>query len=327
MRNTPFLFVIIFLCFISFNNSYADDSLPFASTAPVQSPDQFIFSLGRLSISNDFASRNPLSSSYAMFECAASNTHNRKRGRYEIDYESYQCLLRYEKGIFNSSRISVSMGSLHTGSGIFDSAIRNWHNIFSLSNGPRRADNQNDYRAEGFLDNNGQFSIERESFGITDPVIALSIPLLRITPESVIYFENTLSVPLGLSKFSLSRPEFKSTLVNVFESSGLSIAGGLSLIYRWDNFQHGILYESVQYGAFVSSAVEVLDQLFLILGTSLSSSSLRNVESFPSHAWYVDTGLRYSFNESRKIIEIVLRENPSPDKGSTDVTLLLRYGF
>lgn len=310
-------------------NVLADVSadIPISHLPAVQSEDQFLLSLGRLTGTNDFISRSPSSGTRYMFDCGVSNTHNLRRGFFEIDAESYTCGGRFETSLNDDLRFSFSSFFINTGSGVFDSSIRHFHNIFGFPNGPRRSTNQNRYVATGRLNSGERFNIEREDFGLRDPMIAASYSLLEISKSETLYLEGMMSLPLGLSEYSLSKPDFKISLVITGTHLWLNYSSGVSAVFHFDRQQHGVQYEFVQFAGFFSSIVPITETFSLVLGTTLRSNMAEDVALLPNYAWYLDTGVRYVYGSQDEFVDVVLRENPAPDKGTTDVSLFIRFLF
>jgi hypothetical protein len=323
-----FRFLLLLIHFSFFTSSFliAETSLFSTPQAPVQSEDQFLLSFGRLGPGNDFISRDLHAPSRFQSECAITNMHNRKAGLYEIDAETYVCGLRYERSLGEKARISFFSSLVHVGGGVFDSSIRHFHNMFSFPNGPRRADNQNRYRGGGRLDSGEEFVIEREGLGLRDPVIAVSVPVFSVAEDNVVSLEGAGSIPLGLSEFSLSLPDFKLSLVWQRAFSWITFATGASSVLHLDSNQFGIEYERVHYGAFFSSTIPVNETFEILLGVMYRSGMVRDVSGFPGYAMYLDTGVRINYFKDSPV-EIVLRENPVPGKGTADVSIFFRYGF
>jgi len=55
------------------------------------------------------------------------------------------------------------------------------------------------------------------------------------------------------------------------------------------------------------------------------NGTITSITAHPDYFIYLDTGVKYKIT-SRLIVEGMLRENPAPGKGSTDVTFHLGLG-
>ncbi len=304
---------------------------PSIFSPPQISEDKFLIAYGRLSATNDFSSRSLESPAVVSSTCSVTNMHGRKKDAYEVDAELYVCGLQYERSLSELFRVSIFTAFHGAGGGVFDSSIRNFHNTFFFPNGPRRRDNQDRYLASGALRSGEEFLIEREDFGVRDPVVSVSVPVFSPEDSKEVFFDNiffeaAVSVPLGLSTFSLSSPDLKFALVMEGERSYLRYASGFSFSFHTDRKQHGILYERFNYGGFFSSNIPIDETFHLLLGLMFRSNITSDVKHFDAYALYLDTGVRLVLFKEH-LVDIILRENPVPVRATADVSLFLRYSF
>jgi hypothetical protein len=318
-------FLILFICEQSLAQENSDEQRIIFSP-PLISEDQFLVAFGRLTSSNDFLNRNLKSPSAVSSSCGVTNMHARRGLSYEIDAESYVCRLRYEMTFRDLFRVSFSGSFIHASGGVFDSAIMNFHDTFSFPNGPRTDANQNRYLASGRLRSGNEFEIKREPFGLQDPVLAVSVPLLSLTGSDSIFLEAAASIPLNGSEFSLNTPDARLALALEGSRTWISYAAGVGTTLHTDRMNHGILYKRFHFGSFFSTTIPIDDTLHVLLGVLARSSITDDIENFPGHAVYLDTGFRIVPFDSH-FIDVVLRENPLPVRATADVSLFIRYNY
>lgn len=323
--------LLLLICKEGYCDSSASSQL--ASSAPVFSRDQFIFSYGRVGVGNDFIARDSKQSN-ALAECAASNTITRLKGM-DVDYESYYCTLMYETDILGA-RVSLQSSLLHTTGGFFDSAIETFHQALHLPNGSRGRTEEDRFSAQ--VTQNGQtVSLERSSVSFLDPQLSLSKKITSFS-QTAVYLDFSTTLPLNESQYSLSLPELKSSIVlDTTVSDDFYMLFGSSVIFHLDDTQYGLAYDPFSAGIFITTQWILSDSIlprglyFLNESTVFTQNvfSTNNQQKFTNlywYYWYLDVGMRIPTYEGQAL-EIILRENPSPGSGTVDVSLMLRYIF
>lgn len=334
-REIAFNKVLIFLLFLflsfSVNLSAEESKTNSVSNDIIFSPpkingDYFLPIFGRLTSSNDFFSRSSKSPELTSFLCSASNMHGRRSAYFEIDSELYTCGFSYERNVLNDLRLSISGEFISAGGGVFDSFIYNYHNALGFPNGPRNRNNQNRYVARGQLRSGEEFTIEREDFGFSDPVISLSYNIFDLSSLDKLYIDNSLNIPISLSKYSLSIPDLRLSLVLEGKRKLFFYVMGYSLIHHSDNLQHGIRYKSFHHGGFLSLNIPIDNTFHLLISLMGRSVITDEILRFSGYAIYLDTGIRIIL-KNKHFIDTIVRENPVPARASVDVSLIVSYTF
>jgi hypothetical protein len=301
---------------------YADQSLDILRP-PTWTKNQFILSLGRLSTGNDFIDRYSNSLNYNI-ECAVTNSAA-KNTNFFIDYESDYCGF-YLENSYKKARFSINTGAVRTGGGVFDSSIETFHGIFNFPNGSRGRIQENDYNVNGNLQSSGRYDVSQTDFAIIDPQLSISYPIYE-NHESKLFIEGSSTIPLSSQEFSLTKPDFKLNLV--FEKrkeNSYAYQFGISNVLHLDRNHNSIPSDLLSYGSFVSVQFQFVDSIVFLIQTVVSSSLQNNLPGFYDYEIYLDTGIRFKIIDNN-LIDLILRENPSPGNGTADVSLILNFGF
>jgi len=319
IRSVILLFLISSAFFVS-----ADETSDLLRP-PVFSKNQFIFSYGRLTPGNDFIDRSS-TDSLVMPECGITNTITRDDKR-DVDYESIACSLYLERSIYGV-RTSLNGGFLRTGGGVFDSLIESFHQSFGFPNGSRGRTSEHRYNVNGVTSSGGTFDIPASDFSIVDPQISFSIPLnLGKEGGEGLYIDLSSSIPISSGKFSLDKPDLKTTLSYLSNyASGFAYQFGTSALAHLDQEEHSVSYDQFSVGAFGSIQILVLDKFSFFIQNVVSSNIENNFLGLASYYWYADFGVRYPL-ASGSVLEFILRENPSPSSGTADASMFLRLIF
>jgi len=286
------------------------------------SSDLFIPTLGKTFDPQAFISRSG-SVDLSSLDCSVSNTHNKIDSVSLVDGESYLCGYRYERSITKKLRLQGSLNSAATGGGIFDSSISGWHRFWGFPNGNRTGSANNQYNVQGTTEDGEHFNLKEENFGILDPQIYASYLLSEAEKESALYFNAGLSVPLQLSQFASKTPNFLFGLTYNRHTSVSSLSLGTDLTLRTDTSDQGLNYSPVSAGIFAGWTRSIFDSLAFVSNTTLQSQVVENIADYPEGVWYVDLGIRTDIILGVPL-EILIRENLYPSKGSADVSLILR---
>lgn len=291
--------------------------------ALVFSKNQSIFSYNRLSVGNDFLDRSSYQT-FIMPECIVSNTITRKTNL-DIDYESYNCNFYFEKSIGNS-RFGINSGFVTTGGGVFDSLIESYHQALGLPNGERGGTPENRYSAEGVAKDGRPYQISESDFSIIDPQFSLSVPLdFNKFFTDNLFLDLSATIPTGLGQLGINKPEFKSGVIYLgVLGDKVAFSLGVTGILHLDYKQYGASYDPYSYGGFTSVQYQIFEDSAVFLQNVISSNFESKFTELKNHFWYLDVGLRFLVRD-KDLIEVIVRENPSPSAGTVDVSFILRY--
>jgi hypothetical protein len=284
--------------------------------------DLFIPTLGKNFDSQAFIFRESKESLFG-FDCSVTNAHTTMGSVFKVDGESYLCGLRYEARISPRFRIQGSLTGVNTGGGIFDSAISNWHQAFSLPNGSRGRSDENQYDVEGINEDGGRFLLEKEEFGLLDPQIYASYLLNEGEGKHKFFLNSALSMPIHGSQFGSKTPNLLLGLSYARNLSNSILNAGMDITIRTDLSDLGIDYKPLSLGANIGWTYFLTDSLAFVSSSFMQTSTIDNISNFPAGVWYVDLGLRTDiiFNVP---LEIVIRENFYHSNSTADVSLLLK---
>ena len=239
---------------------------------------------------------------------------------------AYTCSGYYQRSI-SGVKVSINGAFYRTGGGVFDSMIESYHQGLRLPNGARGRTPENRYNVSGISQSGEKYNIQSSDFGFIDPQFTISIPLSQDAASGNYFIDLSSTMPLSLGQLSYELPELKANLV--FESireNGIAYSVGLSGLVHADRNENGLNYLPFSTGAFASVQAGISNNLAIISQAVLSSSLERNFPGFYEYTFYLDFGFRYLIEKNRTI-EFIVRENPSPGKGTVDVSGFARISF
>ncbi|MCB0345224.1 MAG: DUF3187 family protein [Bdellovibrionales bacterium] len=252
-----------------------------------------------------------------------SNTFNVYKGHYSVDTEHRTFRLGGTYSPSDVLELSAELPIEYRGGGILDSLIDNWHTFFGLPRGGRNDVPENRFAVHGINMDETEYAFDIDGTKFGTAALGAKYLLMRGSQtEPALAAFAKVGLPTG---------------ADTYGHNGLDLLGGLSLSSRIESF---IIYGSAAYYYFSDTEVagvelsqhnasasltveyEATRNLSLLLGSTYYSNMVKSIENFPNYAFYLDFGLKYLYTNQTRL-ELLLRENPTPRLGSTDVTLHL----
>lgn len=260
---------------------------------------------------------------------AWSNTINRKGQSYLIDAEtrvgffeaSYSPLQRWE--------IGVHLPVIWQSGGSLDSFINGWHSFFGLPEGPR---DDSDIEDDSFTIEAEQTDgslYEENPAGASFGDLELRSKFLLTEGDAerpAIALSGRVRLPSGASSFGSSGTDFVLMLLAAKRWESITLYTGLGYSYYSDIERHGLRFQQHRGGGFVGLEWRAFDPVSFFVGLQGGSNLIANLERFPDYQVYLDLGGKISLG-SGFVLELLLRENPAPDQGTTDVTFFTAVAF
>jgi len=259
-----------------------------------------------------------------------SNTQNYRSGSYSVDAEQRVLNLRVDLGISEDWQLSLALPLIWRGGGVLDSPIDAWHRFFGFPRGGRNETPTDRYQIRGKDQSGDVWNLENSG---------LKLGNLSLTPKVLIYPGSECWPELS-AEFAISLPTGSDASVThnnidlgVTLRSSKSF-GDFALYFSTGYFRYldtstdGLEFRSDNYALSFQGEYAFSKAFALSLGPVLYSDLVGNVPRFPEYSLYLDLGARYVVSENWAL-EGLIRENPAPRKGTTDVIFLLgaRYHF
>lgn len=258
-----------------------------------------------------------------------SNTANREKGYYQVDAETRMLRLEGQLGIADGVQLEAHLPLVYNGGGFTDRPLDEYHQLLDLPRGPRSRLPYDDYSLFGRADDGSLIELESPGTELGELTLGTTIML---TPRSMPELPVTLSFEVGLPTATGSTGQdgvdFALSLSAGslhFEPVRLYAGGGLSMLT--DRFEQGAEFPAAIFAGYLGADFPLWSERLRLAVTSLVTSALvDNIERFPNYGVYLDVGVRFHYSE-RTTYEFLVRENPGPDNGTTDVSFLLAAAF
>ena len=203
------------------------------------------------------------------------------------------------------------------GGGRLDSLIDDWHRIWGFPRGERSKVRDNDFDISGLRSDGQSFSLKDAGGSFGNPVIGLKVHL----------YETQKDLLSGLFEYSAPRlggygHEGSEALIGLIGSQRLGSYGfhqGISLNLREVGAYEGINFQRVHGEGFLSIERWVLESLSFCSSIYLGSKTITGITGYPEFFSYLDVGLSLRI-ANKNNFSILLRENPFPHDGTSDVT-------
>jgi len=239
---------------------------------------------------------------------------------YTIDTETRMLSFGLDYGVAPNFQLGIDVPVVWRGGGVLDSFIDSWHRAFGLPRGGRELVADNQYEISGSNADGSTFDLE--SSGTRLGNIELSARYLLSEGSKTLpawSLQMVGSLPTASSGFGHQGLDLSTGILGS-KRWGNSVAYlGLAHLYYSDTNVGGVRFERHHLEGFLGLEYLVHRSVALYLGLYGSNRVLR-VADHPSYALYLDMGGKIKIADD-SYLELLLRENPAPGEGTSDVTL------
>ena len=318
VRNSPFVGALLFGAALTIGATVESVR---ADNEPVPLRDQHPLALLHLSALPQSAEVQPRNSTEFFSSLTISNTLNRERGDFLVDAETRVLELGVKRSLTDSLELSLRGNVIYRGGGESDQLIEEWHSIFGLPNGQRRRVPQNSFTLEGSNRDGTTFALSRDGVALGDLSLGAKQLLWRDDRGSL-----ALSIrgalPTGADSYGQDAVDIGSDLLGSYAlGESVAVHGGVGYIFFGDTEESGLHYRTHHGNAFFAVGWQMTSALSLLVQGIVSSALVEDLPRYPDFSSYLDVAFRYGTRASG-YASILLRENPYPDKSTTDVSLL-----
>lgn len=286
--------------------------------APLELPNQHPFATAHLS--PFLFDAEALSEGAAEIQAGASlsNTANRHSGHYLVDAESRDLDVRWRYGLASGLELTVRQTLQWRGGGFTDHPIDEWHKFFDLPRGPRPHVPSDTFAIAGTNTDGTRFRLKQSGPYLGDPSAALKYQLLR-TADSSVATAISLCAPLGAEEYSANGFDSSAAILARTARGDFELSGSAHAVYMTHPMIADVrLPHSISTGT-LGLAYRLNDNLSALIQVLAHSRLARDIQRFPGYGVYIDAGLRYRIRQGI-LLESILRENPFPDDGTTDIS-------
>lgn len=284
---------------------------------PISMEDQFTLSLPRLTHSPESATLLSPDTVLLRSSVAVSNTINRESDSFLIDSEDRTLNLSIGYGLSEKVELRAELPVVWRGGGVFDSFIFNWHELLSLPQGPR---DDRDIRDDSFSVSGEEFEFDESGLKFGDLKLSTKFVFNDIT--SIL----SLRLPTGASSFGANGVDILYGLLFQHNIGSFYLHTNLAYSFYSAPKLSGLQYSRHRAYSSIHLEYPFWNSYSLVGGLVLNSNLVQNVRHFPNYLLYLDLGLKAQLSESLQI-ELLTRENPAPDQGSSDFTALIALKY
>jgi hypothetical protein len=241
------------------------------------------------------------------------------RKYYRVDAETRYLRPSFTYGILPKTELKTELPLVWRGKGILDPAIDGWHDFFGMPEGGRDKVNDNEYFVGWQYEDGSEFQLTHTGASVGNAIIGLQHMLYSGGggwPVWSVSFDSSL--PTARREFGHSGVDLAAGLRGEFQKNAWKAYWGAAGLYYSEPDTAGLRFERTHAEAFAYLEHSIGEQISLQSGLHWSSRTLKDIPDHPNHSLYVDFGLHIALSNSSSI-GLMLRENPSATRGSTDV--------
>lgn len=289
---------------------------------PLELEDQFPLALSHLSLMPESPEVLPSGESEFRLPFAWTNTINRKRGSFLVDAEIQSLYPELRFSPVRRLELGLTLPVVSRGGGVLDSFIYNWHQAFGLPQGPRDDSDleQDQYLIEGNNTDGGSFSQHRRGTLFGDLLLSTKFLLTqggRSAPAASILLK--LKLPTGAEAYAQEAVDLGLSALFSKRFGLFVFYGGAGYTYFGDTVIENVEYVQHRASGFLSGEWQAASWISLIASFSAASRLIESIEHFPNYALYLDLGGKLELKKNIEL-ELMIRENPAPNKATADVT-------
>lgn len=292
-----------------------------AENDPIALRDQHPLALLHLSALPQSAVTLPADSTKLFSSLTISNTLNRERGDFLIDAETRVLELGVTHSFADSLELSLTGNAVYRGGGESDQLIEEWHSIFGLPNGQRRRVPQSSFSLEGTNRDGSEFALTRDGIALGDLGVGAKQQLWS-DKNGAVAVSLRGALPTGAESYGQDALDIATDLLATYSlGDSITVHGGIGYLFFGDTEEEGLNYRTHHGSLFFAAGWRMTAELSLLLQGVVASALLEDLPRYPDFSSYLDVALRYG-RKGSAYASLLLRENPYPDKSTTDVSLL-----
>ncbi len=239
---------------------------------------------------------------------------------YIVDGEGGDLTGRFAYGVGHSSELQLRIPFLWRGAGSLDPFIDGWHRRFSLPRGDRDNLSDKQYEISGENTDGSDFGLDRRGSGLGNIEVAAKA---RVAGEgNPVSYRLGLSLPTAEREFGHNGLDISNTLLYQVRLGRLNFYFGAAHLFLSDREIAGMKYRPNHLEGFGYLEYQAASAASLLCGISGATQVVRQIVGHPSYSVYLDLGARIYLKENSSI-EMIIRENPTPGYGTTDVSFHL----
>ena len=287
---------------------------------PVELANQYPLALLHTNMEPDRASVPAAGSLLLDSNLSWSNTLSGKKHAYRIDAETRVLTGQLEYSHTDDMAVEIALPLVWRGGGVLDSFIDHWHQAFGLPRGNRPDVEDDRYLLAGDNTDGSEFELKERGASLGDITLSTQHVLSAWSDEEHKWaISPSLRLPTARDSFGQDAIDIGLEVLGEASNGQLNLYWGGGYVLFLDNYEQGLRYQSNHFAGFSTFEYLLSDSWGASLGLVAYSALLKDVEYHPNYSLYLDFGLKHKLSDMHAL-ELLLRENPGPDEGTTDVT-------
>lgn len=282
--------------------------------------NQFPLDAAHLSLQSESAFLAPAQTFAFDLNGAWTNTFVYKRN-YTVDAESreLQASVRYTFDANWESRIDLPIE--WRGGGVLDRFLRSWHNFWGFPKGKRDRVDNDDFDISGTRTDGLDFRWSDQGIRLGNVKIGNRL-LVSGGPDRALTLLTEVSLPTSHGTFGHAGIDLDIALEWSRRWTDWQMHAGLGAIAFTDESIEEIKFLPLHAEGYLAADYNFFRGLWANVGTYFGQQPATNVRAFPEGFAYLDFGLT-SFVTDHLQTSAIIRENPWPARGTSDVSFFL----
>ncbi len=254
-----------------------------------------------------------------------TNTLATEGADYLIDGESGLFELDTRYGLSQDWEVGIGLELQARGGGILDHPIDQFHDAFSLPQGSRDDFPEDELVFAGANSDGTSFLIDDSGVELGDSTLRAKYKVFE-SQTAALSALLTLRIPTAThATFGQDSIDAQLGALGSYDLGGSWGYAGAAYTYFADTEMRGVHYVRHHGAAFVGWEYPLSDALAFLTAIKYESKLIEDLIQFPDLSVYWDFGLKYRVSGDNTL-EFLLRENPSPGRGTADVSFLFGIG-
>jgi len=238
---------------------------------------------------------------------------------YIVDSENRMLVIGFDYGLTRNLELGLDIPVVWRGGGVLDSFIDSWHQTFGLPRGGRTSVADNQHNISGSNTDGSSFDLESTGTRLGNIEIGARY-LLTEGSESLPAWSLQMrgSLPTVSSGFGHQGFDLSTAVLGSKRLGKSVLYLGAAHLYYSDTRVSNVSFRKHHLEGFLGLEHAIHRSVALYLGF-YGSSRILNVADHPDYALYLDMGGKIKVGNN-SYLELLVRENPAPQDGTSDVT-------
>ncbi|MCB0359662.1 MAG: DUF3187 family protein, partial [Bdellovibrionales bacterium] len=223
-------------------------------------------------------------------------------------------------GMNENLELEIQVPFVWRGGGVLDSTIDGWHQTFGFPRGGRERLPEDEFQYTVETDSDEVYSTTDSGWGLGNMEVGAKFLLDAGDHSSpAVSLVTTLSLPTANDGYGHEAVDYQVGLLASKRWQPFTAYGGVGYTVLGSPNSGPLRFKRHNLSAFAFGEIECGETISFLVGALAYSDLLDNAPTFPAYSVYLDTGFVVDLYQNLTLA-LMLRENPAPRKGTTDVT-------